>query len=172
MRFLLLSDTHGNLGIINALAAKVRADAVIHAGDFGFYDDGSYERLSEREIGLQITHSGLPRDEKARMLALARAERIIAVRTAKLLGEFQSFLDGAVSFDVPVYAVWGNHEDRNVVERVVRGDIKVDNLHVLVQSRLDACLRPRWQPPAAIEDDAKPYCGRRRQDMDHAFPIR
>jgi len=44
MRFLLLSDTHGKLGIINELAAVVRADAVIHAGDFGFYDDGSYER--------------------------------------------------------------------------------------------------------------------------------
>lgn len=131
MRFLLLSDTHGNLGIINALASKVQADAVIHAGDFGFYDDGSYERLSEREIGLQITHSGLPRDAKTCMLALPRAERITAVRSAKLLGVFQSFLYGAGSFDVPVYAVWGNHEDRNVVERVVRGDIKVDNLHVL-----------------------------------------
>jgi len=35
MRFLLLSDTHGKLGIINDLAADVRADAVIHAGDFG-----------------------------------------------------------------------------------------------------------------------------------------
>ncbi len=35
MRLLLLSDTHGMLGIINDLAAHVRADAVIHAGDFG-----------------------------------------------------------------------------------------------------------------------------------------
>ena len=49
MRFLLISDTHGNLGIINELAARVQANAVIHAGDFGFYDDGSYDRLSERE---------------------------------------------------------------------------------------------------------------------------
>jgi len=31
MRFLLLSDTHGKLGVISELAAKVRADAVIHA---------------------------------------------------------------------------------------------------------------------------------------------
>ena len=35
MRFLLLSDTHGRLGIINEIAAEVEADAVIHAGDFG-----------------------------------------------------------------------------------------------------------------------------------------
>lgn len=46
MRFLLLSDTHGKLGVINELAAGVHANAVIHAGDFGFYDDESYETVS------------------------------------------------------------------------------------------------------------------------------
>ncbi len=131
MRFLLLSDTHGKLGLINALAAQVRADAVVHAGDFGFYDEGSYQRLSERELGLQITHSGLPGDEKDRLIQLPWSERIAAARAARLLGEFQSYIDGAASFGVPVYAVWGNHEDRKVVERVVRGDVKVANLHVL-----------------------------------------
>src|ERR1035437_5896013 len=104
MRFLLISDTHGNLGIVNALAARVQADAVIHAGDFGFYDDGSYDRLSEREIGLQIMHSGLPRDEKTRMMMLPRSERIVAARAARLLGEFQAYVDGAASICVPVYA--------------------------------------------------------------------
>jgi hypothetical protein len=59
MRFLILSDTHGKLGVINDLAAEVGADAVIHAGDFGFYDEGSYERLSERELRLHIIHSDL-----------------------------------------------------------------------------------------------------------------
>ena len=54
MRLLLISDTHGRLGIIDALASHVRADAVIHAGDFGFYDDGSYGRLSARELRLQV----------------------------------------------------------------------------------------------------------------------
>jgi hypothetical protein len=39
MRLLLISDTHGKLGIINELVAHVRVDAVIHAGDFGFFDD-------------------------------------------------------------------------------------------------------------------------------------
>jgi predicted phosphodiesterase len=131
MRFLLISDTHGKLGIINELAARTQADAVIHAGDFGFHDDGSYEWLSEREIGLHITHSGLPQDEKAHILTLPRVERIAAVKAAGLLGEFQTYIDGDKSFCVPVYAVWGNHEDRNVIERIIRGEIKLDNLHVL-----------------------------------------
>lgn len=45
MRFLLVGDTHGQLGVVNELAARTHADAVIHAGDFGFYDEGSYRTV-------------------------------------------------------------------------------------------------------------------------------
>jgi len=48
-----------------------------------------------------------------------------------LLGGFQSYLDGVGSFAILVYAVWGNHEDREVVERLFRGDVAVENLHLL-----------------------------------------
>ncbi len=75
MRFLLISDTHGKLWIINELVAETRADAVIHAGDFGFYDEDSYERLSERELRLHIAHSDLPIEEKERILGLPRLDR-------------------------------------------------------------------------------------------------
>jgi hypothetical protein len=64
MRLLLISDTHGKLSTINELSSRVQADAVIHAGDFGFYEDGSFERLSDRELRLQVAHSGLPQAEK------------------------------------------------------------------------------------------------------------
>lgn len=70
MRFLLISDTHGRLEIINELAGSVQADAVIHAGDFGFYDDASYERLSDRELRLQVIHSDLPPFTKGEILNL------------------------------------------------------------------------------------------------------
>jgi len=32
-----------------------------------------------------------------------------------------------------VYAVWGNHEDKDVVEKFFSGDLEVENLHVLSQ---------------------------------------
>ncbi len=134
-RFLLISDTHGQLGIINELAVRNRVDAVIHAGDFGFYDDESYERLSDRELRLHVAHSDLPQTEKGRILDLPRQERIVAAKAARLLGEFQSYIDGHETFCVPVYAVWGNHEDRDVVKRVFRRDIGVGNLHVLHHHR-------------------------------------
>ena len=133
MRFLLLSDTHGKLGIINELAAVVRADAVIHAGDFGFYDDGSYERLSDRELRLHITHSDLESESQKEILSLPRAERIAALRKACPLSELPLYIDGRRRFDVPVYAVWGNHEDKDVVEKFFSGDLEVEDLHVLSQ---------------------------------------
>jgi len=131
MRLLLISDTHGKLGIINGLASNVRADAVIHAGDFGFFDHGSFERLSDRELKLHVAHSDLLQTEKNQILALSRNNLIEKVREHRLLGGFQSYLDGANTFQVPVYAVWGNHEDKDVVERLFSGDITVENLHIL-----------------------------------------
>ena len=131
MRFLLISDTHGKLGIINELAATVRADAVIHAGDFGFYDDTSYERLSERELRLQIMHSDLDSADKQRILALPHEDRIAAARKECPLSELPFYVRREKRFDVPVYAVWGNHEDKHVVEGFFRSDLEVENLHVL-----------------------------------------
>ena len=131
MRFLLLSDTHGKLGIINELAAEAEADAVIHAGDFGFYDEGSYERVSERELRLHITHSDLELGQKTEMLGLDHEKKAAACRETCPLSDLPMYIDGRLRFEIPVYAVWGNHEDRNVVEGFVRGDLEVENLHLL-----------------------------------------
>ena len=80
MRFLLISDTHGKLGVINKLAARTQADAVIHAGDFGFHDEGSYERLSPREIRLLIAHANLPQSKKDQILTLPQNDRGAAAK--------------------------------------------------------------------------------------------
>lgn len=135
MRLLFISDTHGKLGIINKLAVQVRAEAVIHAGDFGFHDDGSYERLSDRELQLQIVHSDLSPANKEKILALPRQEKIKAARENCPLSELPPYIEGTRRFDVPVYAVWGNHEDKDVVERFFHGDIQVENLHILHHRR-------------------------------------
>jgi hypothetical protein len=38
----------GNLRSLNELAKQANAQHVIHTGDFGFYDDGSLERIAEK----------------------------------------------------------------------------------------------------------------------------
>ena len=59
-RILLISDTHGSLDIINEKVAETNADMVIHAGDFGFYDDQSINRLSPQRVAtIDISFSKL-----------------------------------------------------------------------------------------------------------------
>lgn len=131
MRILLLSDTHGKLGRIHDLVEMTRASAVIHAGDFGFYDLQSVTRISVREVALQILHSDLPRAEINAAKKLSPGE-LRAFAAARLrLSDFPEYLSGSAAFRVPVYAVWGNHEDHHVVEALRQGDISVRNLHLL-----------------------------------------
>ncbi len=106
MRLLLINDNYGELEIINELAGHVRADAVIHARDFGFFDDGSIERLSYQEIRLHVAYSDLPQNEKDRILAHSRNDMIEATRKHRLLGEFQSFVDG--NGDRPSRTCWAS----------------------------------------------------------------
>jgi hypothetical protein len=99
MRLLLISDTRGKLDFINELSAQTKADAVIHAGDFGFYDDESFERLSDRELRLHVTHYDLPRAEKDNLLTLSRIDLIAKSRELRLLGEFQSYTTDGMHFN-------------------------------------------------------------------------
>ena len=40
MKVLLVTDTHGRLSCIDDLMKRTETEAVIHAGDLGFCDDG------------------------------------------------------------------------------------------------------------------------------------
>lgn len=40
----------GNLQLLNQLARTARADAIIHTGDFGFYDHSSLDRIAEKYV--------------------------------------------------------------------------------------------------------------------------
>jgi hypothetical protein len=40
----------GNLRQLNELARTARADHIIHTGDFGFYDEGSLDRIAEKFV--------------------------------------------------------------------------------------------------------------------------
>ncbi len=128
-RILLISDTHGNLDIINEKIAQTNADMVIHAGDFGFYDEQSINRLSPRELRLSIAHSPVWR--KYDVNKQTNRERLIEiVKENRLLGTFPEYISGEKQFSVPVYAVWGNHEDVQVL-RQLNNDLSIDNLHLL-----------------------------------------
>ncbi|MDN3506644.1 MAG: metallophosphoesterase [Simkaniaceae bacterium] len=127
LKILLVSDTHGDLDSINRLIESTGASLVIHAGDFGFYDSESIQRMSTRELKLRIVHSPFRNQLKDQM---TRDDYVYLVETNKLLGDFTDYLSGSKEFQAPVFAVWGNHDDRVVVESL-RKDKKVKNLSIL-----------------------------------------
>ena len=134
MRILCLSDTHGNLSIINDLIEKEDADAVIHAGDFGFQSKDQLDRLSGRELYLEIKHNRnieLNPGKTAEIRHWTKAQKIDFIHDQKLYSEYQEFLEGNKAFLKPVYCVWGNHEDIEIVRGLENGEINIPNLFVL-----------------------------------------
>ena len=129
LKVLLISDTHGNLDIINETVRAVSADMVIHAGDFGFYTEDSIPRLSPRELRLLVVHSPL-RDQYNVDKQTPREELVPIIVKHNLLGDFSDYLSGKKKFLVPVYAVWGNHEDLAIVEQL-RSSLTIENLQIL-----------------------------------------
>src|SRR5689334_18694434 len=91
-RLLLLSDTHGALAQIDDLAARVGADAVLHAGDFGFYDDSSVDRLEARELFLRVIHSDLPDAEKKKAKKLSGDKMRSFIRNELPLSDLAAWL--------------------------------------------------------------------------------
>ncbi len=78
-----------------------------------------------------MAHSDLSPFEKTRILPLSRNGLINAAKKHRLPGNLQTYIDGIKSFQVPVYALWGNHEDSVVVSDIFRGAPVVENLHIL-----------------------------------------
>ncbi len=129
IKALLISDTHGDIGIINKLAAKTSADLVIHAGDFGFYNESSYKHLSNRELLLLVSHSPYWKNYRVNKQT-ERDELIKIVKEHELLGDFADYQHGHQKFIVPVYAVYGNHEDVFVV-RQLKEQPDIHNFYLL-----------------------------------------
>lgn len=129
LKILLISDTHGNLDLINEKVRLTKANMVIHAGDFGFYTRESIRYLSPRELRLLVVHSPVIQHYEIDKQT-SRETLIEIVERHRLLGDFEDYLNGQKEFEVPVYAVWGNHEDLRCI-RQLRSDNPVKNLHLL-----------------------------------------
>jgi hypothetical protein len=131
MRLLLISDTHGHLDIIERLAKESRADAVLHAGDFGFYDHDSADRIESRELFLRVVHSHLPSQTKQRAKKLKGDALRAFIRSELPLSDLGGWLHSGRGFSLPTFAVWGNHEDGAVVADLLAGRRHVPNLSLL-----------------------------------------
>ncbi|GAC95098.1 protein phosphatase [Pseudozyma hubeiensis SY62] len=147
-RIACVADVRGNLSLFNQIAAETRAQAIIHTGDFGFYDNASLDRISDRTLRHLVQYSTLIDPAlRARLLAAdpprgpaatekgtsaaAMRQHIAQQHNGLPLSEFSDLLTGKIKLQVPVFTVWGACEDVAILERFRTGEYQVNNLHVL-----------------------------------------
>ncbi|KAG5352298.1 hypothetical protein C0989_002900 [Termitomyces sp. Mn162] len=132
-RVLCIADIRGHLSVLNDFAREHNAVAIIHTGDFGFFDASSLEPNGINDRTLRHLASYTPFIPSAQREDL-NAQSIDAIRSVvniSLLSEFPLLLSGQVKLHVPVYTVWGACEDVRILEKFRQGTFAIDNLHVL-----------------------------------------
>lgn len=154
------SHLAGNVETLNNLASANRAQAIIHTGDFGFYELDSFERISDRTLRHLVQYSTLISSQLRSQLLSADVpggarpgppasgfqaasqtapptsckemrSQILAHPNSPLLTQFPLLLSGALKLTVPVYTAWGACEDVRVLEKLRTGEYKIENLHIL-----------------------------------------
>ncbi|KAK0538573.1 hypothetical protein OC842_001266 [Tilletia horrida] len=58
-RILCVADVRGALSTLNTLAEEANAQAIIHTGDFGFYESASLDRMGDRTLRHLVQYSSL-----------------------------------------------------------------------------------------------------------------
>jgi hypothetical protein len=125
----------GAISSLNALAAEHNASAIIHTGDFGYFETSSLASMSDRTLRHLIQYSSLlspafrsqllaptVTGQQMRNLLSNPSTRgsIDTQATGQFFGlsEFPKLLSGELKLDVPVYSIWGACEDVAVLEKI------------------------------------------------------
>ncbi|EDR04863.1 uncharacterized protein LACBIDRAFT_166267, partial [Laccaria bicolor S238N-H82] len=132
-RILCIADIRGRLSALNDLAREVNAKAIIHTGDFGFFDANSLERINDRTLRHLTMYSPLiPSAQRTHLLAPDNPPPVIrSTVNIELLSEFPLLLSGQIKLQIPVYTVWGACEDVLVLEKFRAGTYSIENLNVI-----------------------------------------
>ncbi|KAJ7099332.1 Ser/Thr protein phosphatase [Mycena belliarum] len=132
-RILCIADIRGRLSALNDLAREANAHAIIHTGDFGFFETNSLERINDRTLRHLTMYSPLiSSSQRTHLLAPDNPPAVIrSTVNIALLSEFPLLLSGQLKLRVPVYTVWGACEDVLVIEKFRSGSYAIENLHLL-----------------------------------------
>lgn len=132
-RILCVADIRGRLSALNDMARDANAVAVVHTGDFGFFESSSLDRINDRTLRHLTMYSPLiPTAQRNHLLAPENPPSTIrSTVNISMLSEFPLLLSGQIKLQIPVYTVWGACEDISVVEKFRAGTYDIENLHVL-----------------------------------------
>ncbi|GAA5892899.1 uncharacterized protein JCM6883_007507 [Sporobolomyces salmoneus] len=127
-RILCVADVRGAFSTLNALAAEHNAIAIIHSGDFGFYEPSSLPSISDRTLKHLIQYSSLISPQfRSQLLSPSTSpsqlRQLLSSQNSSNssdfpLSEFPKLLSGELKFNVPVYTVWGACEDVHILEKI------------------------------------------------------
>ena len=118
MKVIVLTDTHGQIDRINQLAVEYNADVCIHCGDIGFFDHISIKNMSAAELTKMIRRAPVTKETIEHVCSLPQRVQADFVLQNALAGNFEDYLAGRKTFEIPVYAVWGNHEDLRIINHL------------------------------------------------------
>ncbi|CCJ28733.1 unnamed protein product, partial [Pneumocystis jirovecii] len=147
-RILCVADIRGNISFLNELSKKVNAQYIIHTGDFGFHDNSSLDRMSERYISFFIFFSPNSKRTLRHIVQYSplikpyyrskfttnnsiESIRNTISRSELIISELSLFLSGVKELLVPVYTIWGSCEDVHVLEKFRSGEYMIKNLHII-----------------------------------------
>ncbi|KAI9466588.1 hypothetical protein BJY52DRAFT_1232967 [Lactarius psammicola] len=140
-RLLCIADVRGRLSSLNDLAREANAKAIIHTGDFGFFEATSIGRIHDRTLRHLTMYSPLISSAQRHHL-LAPENPPAAIRqtlTISMLSEFPLLLSGQIKLQVPVFTVAGACEDIILLEKLRTGTYDIENLH-LIDEATTRCL--------------------------------
>jgi len=111
----------------------MNAVAIVHTGDFGFFESSSLERINDRTLRHLTMYSPLiPTAQRNHLLAPDNPPAVVrSTVDISMLSEFPLLVSGQLKLQVPVYTVWGACEDIAVLEKFRAGTYDIENLHVL-----------------------------------------
>lgn len=122
-----VAGVEGKLSLLNQYAEKYSARAIIHTGNFGFYNDDSCHSLS-----FDALKTAIKRRISSADLSTVHEEEIRKMASKKhLLSELPDFIEGVKRFNIPVYVIWGQYEDTSVIEKIRKGVYHIPNLYIL-----------------------------------------
>lgn len=127
-----ITETKGHIRMINDIARRHNARAVIHTGDFGFYDADSYKHMNVKELRNMVQFGPLSGNLRNKLMKVHDHELQKACHSISF-SELSKFISGEERLNVPVYVVWGNQEDVNVINKFADGSYHVPNLYILNQ---------------------------------------
>ncbi|KAF8735303.1 hypothetical protein AX14_002291 [Amanita brunnescens Koide BX004] len=135
-RILCIADIRGRLSALNDLARDAHAHAIIHTGDFGFFESNSLERINDRTLRHLTMYSPLILSaQRSHLLSQDNPPSLIrSTVNIAMLSEFPLLLSGQIKLQVPVYTVWGACEDVLVLEKFRSKAYAIENLHVIDES--------------------------------------